>query len=53
MSAAEVARDGYRAMMAGKAEVISGARNRWMMLGVRLAPRTMLAGIARGLNSNA
>ena len=51
MSAAEVARDGYRAMMAGKAEVISGARNRWMMLGTRLAPRTMLAGIARRLNS--
>jgi short-subunit dehydrogenase len=53
MSAAEVARDGYRAMMAGKAEVISGARNRWMMLGTRLAPRTMLAAIARRLNSNA
>jgi hypothetical protein len=53
MSADEVARDGYRAMMAGKAEVISGARNRWMMLGTRLAPRTMLAGIARRLNSKA
>jgi short-subunit dehydrogenase len=50
MSAEEVARDGYRAMMAGKAEVISGARNRWMILSTRLAPRTMLAGIARGLN---
>jgi len=53
MSAADVASDGYRAMMAGKAEVISGARNRWMILGTRLAPRTMLAGIARRLNSNA
>jgi uncharacterized protein len=53
MSAADVAGDGYRAMMAGKAEVISGARNRWMILGTRLAPRTMLAGIARRLNSNA
>ena len=52
MSAADVARDGYRAMMAGKAEVISGVRNRLMMLGTRLAPRTMLAGVARRLNSN-
>jgi short-subunit dehydrogenase len=51
MSAAEVARDGYRAMMAGKPEVIPGARNRLLMLGTRLAPRTMLAGIARRLNS--
>jgi short-subunit dehydrogenase len=53
MEAAEVARIGYRAMMAGKVEVIAGARNRWMMLGTRLAPRTMLAGIARKLNSSA
>ncbi|HTS25762.1 MAG TPA: SDR family oxidoreductase [Bryobacteraceae bacterium] len=53
MSAADVARDGYRAMMAGKVEVISGSRNRAMMLGTRLAPRTMLAQIARRLNSSA
>jgi hypothetical protein len=53
MSAEDVARDGYRAMMAGKVEVISGLRNRWMMLGTRFAPRTMLAGIARRLNTNA
>ena len=52
MSAAEVARQGYLAMLAGKVEVIAGARNRWMMLGTRLAPRTMLAEIARRLNSN-
>ena len=38
-------------MMAGKPEMIAGARNRWMMLLTRLAPRTMLASIARGLNS--
>lgn len=53
MEASEVAGIGYRAMMAGKVEVIAGARNRWMMLGTRLAPRTMLAGIARKLNSSA
>jgi short-subunit dehydrogenase len=53
MSAAEVAREGYAAMMAGKAEVIAGSRNRWMIWGTRFAPRRMLAGIARRLNSAA
>jgi uncharacterized protein len=52
MTAAAVAEEGYRAMMAGKAEVIAGARNRWMILLTRLAPRSMLAGIARRLNSS-
>ena len=52
MTAAEVARQGYQAMMAGKAEWIAGARNRWMLLGARLAPRTMQADVARGLNSS-
>jgi uncharacterized protein len=51
MDPAEVARQGYRAMMAGKVEVIAGARNRWMMRGARLAPRAMLANIAGRLNS--
>jgi uncharacterized protein len=51
MTAAEVARQGYRAMMAGKAEWIAGARNRWMLRGARLAPRTMLAEFARRLNT--
>ena len=50
MSAEAVARVGYDAMMAGKAEVISGTRNRWMMLGARFAPRSMLAEITRGKN---
>jgi uncharacterized protein len=52
MTAAAVAREGYAAMMAGKPEVIAGARNRWMILLARLAPRTMLARITRRLNSN-
>ena len=51
MTAAAVAREGYDAMLAGKAEIIAGARNRWMILGTRLAPRSMLAGISRRLNS--
>ena len=52
MTAAAVAREGYAAMMAGKPEVIAGARNRWMILLTRLAPRAMLAGITRRLNSS-
>lgn len=51
MTAKSVAEEGYRAMMAGKAEVIAGARNRWMMRLTRLAPRSVLAAIARKLNS--
>src|SRR5580700_135702 len=51
MSAAEVARQGYDAMMAGKPEIIAGARNRWMIWGTRFAPRRMLVKIARRLNS--
>ncbi len=53
MSAEEVARGGYDAMMKGRPEVITGAKNRLMMLGARIAPRTMLASISRGLNANA
>jgi len=53
MDAAEVARIGYRAMMAGKMEVIAGARNRWMMRGVRLVPRATVAEITRRLNAGA
>jgi hypothetical protein len=50
MSAVDVAREGFEAMMAGKPEVIAGARNRWMIWGTRFAPRKMLAGFAKRLN---
>src|ERR1017187_8371803 len=50
MGAAEVALVGYRAMMAGKSSVIAGARNRWMMRGVRLIPRGWVAATTRKLN---
>ncbi len=53
MSAADVAREGFAAMMAGKPEVIAGSRNRWMIWSTRFAPRRMLAGIAKRLNSAA
>ena len=50
MTAADVAAEGYRAMMAGKTQVIAGARNRWLMRGVRIAPRGMVADFTRRLN---
>jgi uncharacterized protein len=53
MSAAEVAREGFAAMMAGKPELIAGSRNRWMIWGTRFAPRRMLAAITKRLNSPA
>ena len=52
MSATDVARAGYAAMMAAKAELIVGRRNRWMIFGTRFAPRTLLANLARRLNSS-
>ncbi len=51
MTASDVAREAYDAMMAGRRERIVGARNRWMMAAARLAPRAILAGITRRLNS--
>jgi short-subunit dehydrogenase len=51
MTAAEVAKIGFDAMMAGKPEVIAGARNRWMIWGARFAPRKMLTAIAKKLNA--
>src|SRR5262249_6863765 len=50
MDAAEVARIGYRGMMAGRVEVVAGSRNRVVAAGSRLLPRPKLAGIARKLN---
>jgi hypothetical protein len=52
MAAADVALEGYRAMMEGKVEVVAGVRNQWMMRGARLMPRTALAEVARRLNSS-
>ena len=52
MAAADVARIGFDAMMAGKREVIAGARNRWMMFGAGFAPRSLLASVTRRLNSS-
>jgi hypothetical protein len=50
MGAAEVARIGYDAMMAGQSSAIAGARNRWMIRGTRLVPRSFVAAQVRKLN---
>ncbi|HET6765355.1 MAG TPA: SDR family NAD(P)-dependent oxidoreductase, partial [Longimicrobiaceae bacterium] len=47
MSAAEVAREGFEAMTAGRALVIPGARNRVMAHATRLVPRAFAARLAR------
>ena len=52
MNAGDVAQIGYRAMLQGRPEAIAGARNRIMILLARLAPRTMMAGIVKRLNSS-
>jgi uncharacterized protein len=50
MTAEEVAREGFQAMLEGRVEIIAGSRNRWLILGSRLAPRTLLAKLTRRLN---
>jgi short-subunit dehydrogenase len=50
MSAAAVARVGFDGLMAGKRVAIAGMSNKATVLSTRLAPRTMLARIARKLN---
>jgi hypothetical protein len=49
MDAKTVARDGYRALMAGKTLVISGFRNWLVAESVRFAPRKMVTAISRKL----
>ena len=51
MSPYAVARVGYEGMMAGKRVVIPGWTNQTSVFSTRLAPRKMLAKIARKLNS--
>jgi hypothetical protein len=49
MDAATVARDGYRAMMAGKTLAISGFRNWLVAESLRFAPRKLVTAISRRL----
>jgi short-subunit dehydrogenase len=50
MSARDVARIGFDAMMSGKREVIAGGRNRAMMFFTRFAPRSVMAKVTGRLN---
>jgi uncharacterized protein len=47
MTSEDVARAGYRAMMAGKTLIITGLGNKLMAESVRFAPRKMVTAIAR------
>jgi len=51
MSAAEVARMGYRGLMAGRRTVITGAQNRIGVFGMRFAPRRWLARLTARLQA--
>lgn len=53
MSAADVAREGYEAMMHGRTVAIAGTRNRLTIWGARLLPRARLARIVQRFNSPA
>jgi short-subunit dehydrogenase len=50
MSAAEVAREGYRAMLKGKPMAVHGLKNKVLAGSVRLSPRGVVRGIAASLN---
>lgn len=50
MTAAEVAADGYRAMMAGSPMVVHGLKNKFSAWSVRLSPRALVTAIAASLN---
>jgi short-subunit dehydrogenase len=52
MDARTVAEAGYAGLMAGKAVVIPGVRNRILAFGVRLAPRRVVTQIARRLQES-
>src|SRR5262249_14604477 len=50
MDAARVAREGYRAMLAGKPMVIHGFQNKLLAASVRLSPRGAVRAIAAAMN---
>lgn len=52
MSAATVARDGYRGLMKGKTLVISGVRNWLVAESVRIAPRKMVTAVSRWISES-
>jgi short-subunit dehydrogenase len=51
MTAAEVARQGYAALKAGRPEIITGLVNKITAMSTRFTPTAILLGIAGRLNS--
>lgn len=51
LTAKQVASIGYRAMLSGKAVVVTGIVNKIMAFSTRFAPRTLLAAITKHLNA--
>ena len=52
MTAAEVARQGYAALKAGRPEIITGAANKIAAMSTRFTPTAILLMIAGRLNSS-
>ena len=52
MTSAPVARIGYKAMMRGKASVVTGFSNKAAVLGMRFVPRQIAALISKKLNES-
>ncbi|HEY1959438.1 MAG TPA: SDR family oxidoreductase [Polyangiaceae bacterium] len=52
MTAAEVAKDGYDAMMRGEALAVAGFKNKMRIASLRFAPRGMARSVAAKLNQN-
>jgi len=53
MSSMDVARAGYKGMMAGKTLVIPGTMNKMLAFSVRFSPRKMVTAISRRLQERA
>jgi short-subunit dehydrogenase len=51
LTAAQVAESGYRALMRGRGVVVVGLFNKILAFSTRLAPRVVLASIARLINT--
>ncbi len=51
--AAEVAREGYRAMLKGKPLAVHGLKNKVLTSSVRFSPRAIVRGIAASMNKPA
>lgn len=53
MTSMDVAREGYKAMMAGKRVVVTGMRNKVMAQSIRVSPRSLVTKIVKRLQEDA